>query len=988
MVATVHPNQTYEKVVFDPWQQTYLGRQRHGVASPIPAAIRMWASSFKDCRPTDYSPTWYTQRIAGALGLQERDAATKAAAHANTPGIAYHDTLGRSFLTVADNGAAGKYLTHIELDIQSYQRSVTDPLNREVVVYDYNLPGRRIHQASMEAGERWMLNDVTGAAVRVWDSRGHNFRTEYDSLRRQLNQFVLGTDPINSDGRTTAAEVLYDKIDYGEGQPSDQALNLRTHIFQHRDAAGVVSTSVVDPVAKQTVAFDFKGNSLGSSRQFVGEYKSLPDWGKAAPAFLPDVFVSETRYDALNRIIAGTTPDRSVVHPTYNEANLLQTVTVNLLGSAVATSLVTNIDYDAKAQRILIEYGNTTRTNYSYDPLTFRLTRLTTTCSGFPANQQTVQDLTYTYDPVGNVTHIQDDADVQDVVFFNNQRVEPSNDYTYDPIYRLIQASGREQLGLSGGTPAPPWPSSYNDVPRVQLPHPGDGNAMGTYSEQFQYDAVGNFLACIHRRSNPVNPGWTRSYTYNEPSLLEPGKLSNRLTRTTVSGSVPWTESYTYDLHGSMTAMPQLQQMSWDFKDELVMTQRQAVNPSDSDGLLHQGERTYYIYDAAGQRVRKTTESSTGTRTKERFYLGSLDVYRQYDGAGNVTLERQTLHVMDVKQRIALVESVTVDPTASPGSLPSSAIRFQFDNHLGSACLELDDAGAVITYEEYYPYGSTSYQAGRSLAEVSLKRFRYTGKERDEETGFSYHGARYYVPWLGRWTSCDPADVSTGRSSTTNTVGLCPYLAFLNNPETFIDSDGRAPGDLRVPTAKELITIFLQWLSNSGPAEPPPKQPPIRDPVVIEPPPPPPGPPLPPPKWDPGWPTPKPSGPPPPSPGHRCLLPNGTRVGLLRNRPDHRRLLRPDHQRRLRPDHRRRLWPDHRRLRPDHQRRLRPDHRRLWPDHRRLRPDHRRPSRSSQLLLSSLRRPPNRSRHRPGREEGCQSSEGLLAPPVLLCTCL
>ena len=61
-----------------------------------------------------------------------------------------------------------------------------------------------------------------------------------------------------------------------------------------------------------------------------------------------------------------------------------------------------------------------------------------------------------------------------------------------------------------------------------------------------------------------------------------------------------------------------------------------------------------------------------------------------------------------------------------------------------------------------YPYGSTSYQAGRSVAEVSLKRYRYTGKERDEETGLNYHGARYYAPWLGRWTSCDPS--ASGRS--------------------------------------------------------------------------------------------------------------------------------------------------------------------------------------------------------------------------------
>ena len=38
--------------------------------------------------------------------------------------------------------------------------------------YDYDMLGNRIHQASMEAGERWMLNDVAGKPIRAWDSRG------------------------------------------------------------------------------------------------------------------------------------------------------------------------------------------------------------------------------------------------------------------------------------------------------------------------------------------------------------------------------------------------------------------------------------------------------------------------------------------------------------------------------------------------------------------------------------------------------------------------------------------------------------------------------------------------------------------------------------------------------------------------------------------------------------------------------------------------
>jgi RHS repeat-associated protein len=781
VVATVHANQTYDKVVFDPWRQVTWD-VNDTVLIADPATDSDVGDFFQRLPAADYSPTWYTQRATGGLGPWEQAAATKASANANTPAIAYFDTLGRAFLTIADNATAGKYLTHVELDIQNNQRSVTDALNREVMVYDYNMPGGRIHQLSMEAGERWMLNDVTGKQIRAFDSRGHNFRIAYDALRRPLARCVLGTDPVNSDSRTLAGEVRYESITYGEGENSDQALNLRTRVFQQNDSAGVVMNMVTDPATQQPVAYDFKGNLLRSSRQFVQDYKALPDWSQPAPPFLADIFVTIKQYDALNRTVAATTPDGSVVTPTYNQANFLQSMTVNLLGASTATSFVENIEYNAKGQRVSIEYGNSAATTYGYDPLTFRLIQLTTTRSGFPANQQTVQDLSYTYDPIGNITHIQDDADIQNVVFFLNQRVEPSNDYTYDAIYRLIQASAREQLGLSANGPLPPAPSSYNDIPRIGLLSPSDGNAMGTYTEQYQYDAVGNFLQYIHRGASPANPGWTRSYTYAQPSLLQPAKVSNRLSQTTVSGSVPLNENYSSDLHGNMTAMPQLQLMSWDFKDQLLMTQRQAVNASDQDGTLHQGERTYYVYNAAGERVRKTTESATGVKTDERFYLGGFEVYREYDGLANTTLERQSLHVMDDKRRIALVETNT-----TAGTTPSSAVRYQFDNQLGSACLELDDAAAVISYEEYYPYGSTSYQAGRTVVEVSLKRYRYTGKERDEETGFNYHGARYYASWLGRWISCDPIGIGSD-------VALYAYVK--GNPIRKIDPGGTQDHDL------------------------------------------------------------------------------------------------------------------------------------------------------------------------------------------------
>ena len=219
--------------------------------------------------------------------------------------------------------------------------------------------------------------------------------------------------------------------------------------------------------------------------------------GASAPALLPEIFASSTQYDALNRPIAcHHARRRVVVHPTYNEANFLETVSVNLRGAATATPFVTNIDYNAKGQRVLIEYGNTC--SDAHTATTRRPSAwfsLTTTRPGFPANQQTVQDLSYSYDPVGNITHIQDDADMQNAVFFRNQRIEPSNDYTYDAIYRLIQASGREQLGLDGRwkQAAPDGQFLQRRPSRAAMLSPSDGNAMGTYTEAVPVRRSGKF---------------------------------------------------------------------------------------------------------------------------------------------------------------------------------------------------------------------------------------------------------------------------------------------------------------------------------------------------------------------------------------------------------------------------------------------------------------------------------------------------------------
>jgi RHS repeat-associated protein len=779
VVVTLHPNHTFEKVVFDPWQQKTF--DTNDTVTFDPRSDRDVGKFFSRLPDAEYLPTWYQQRTNDSQHPDEKDAAEKAAKQADTPSVAHFDTLGRTFLSIADNGkdANGidqKYRTRTVLDIEGNQREVIDALDRIIMRYDSEMLGTRIHQASMEAGERWMLNDVMGKPIRAWNSRKYAFRTEYDSLRRPLRSFVRGGDPAERNAKLFPQPILFERTIYGDSPETGltelerKQANLRTKVFKQFDGAGDLTTDL----------YDFKGNSLHGTRQFAKDYKTAPDWSQS-PALANEIFTSSTAYDALNRAIAFTTPDKSVYRPAFNEANLLGKVNVNLRGASASghpvwTAFVTNIDYNAKGQRTLIDYGNGAGTKYKYDGKTFRLTRLKTTRgqgqNGIAAqifeNPTRVQDLHCAYDPAGNITRIKDAA--LKTVFNANQQVYPACDYTYDPLYRLIEATGREHIGQSAFQFTPP-DGNYRDYPFAGAAQQNNLQALRNYSEEYEYDCVSNFTKVVH---HAVGGNWTRTYGYDEKSLIEPSKKSNRLSQTALpTNGGASAERYSYDAHGSITQMPHLPVMEWDFKDQLIATSRQAVN-------VGQPETTSYLYDFSGRRVRKVTERSNGVRKSERFYIGGFEVYREFDGTGAVALESDALHIMDDKQRIAIVETQTVDNCAGIAS-PIAAQRCQLANHLGSANLELDEAGALITYEEYSPYGCTTYQATRGTAELSLKRYRYTGKERDQENAFTYHGARYCAPWLGRWTSCDPSPRAQGESAYTYVNG---------NPISYTDPGG------------------------------------------------------------------------------------------------------------------------------------------------------------------------------------------------------
>ncbi|MFT6046155.1 MAG: RHS repeat-associated protein [Arenicella sp.] len=749
---------------------------------------------------------WYQRMSTGTAA--EQTAASIAAKHENTPSSIFLDSLGREVIGVAfnrtpDNSQAlanvsllarpwldEKHVTYTKLDTEGKPLWIEDARHNLVMRYTvpafdgadptldfypaYDIAGNLLFQHSMDAGDRWLINDASGQPFYAWDENerasatsttpptpeNRIYRTQYDELRRPLK------NELQINGGTWQA---IERMVYGEtlGHGDAQARNLLGQLHQLYDQSGVITSQQLD----------FKGNLLEATRQLTNaitaEVINWPDsTASATSAAISDLleaetFTQRTQYDALNRMVQqenwhleerdspNYTPPTYL--PKYNQRGVLKSE--ELIVNGVQTPAIKNITYDAKGQRQQLVLGNDTITNYSYDEQTYRLTRLTTI-----KGLQRFQDLHYTYDAVGNITDIRDDA--QQTIYFRNSVVEPEFKYVYDALYRLIQAQGREHATY--------LTQRDNSPSENSTPIPSD-DQLQNYTESYHYDAVGNILNFKHQGHGIGATGWNRFYQYDLDSnrLLatsKPGDDTSGVEHYAELADANLSVPYRYDTHGSMRNLERTDEqfdLHWDYRDMI-----HHVN-------LGGGGQAFYNYDSQKQRTRKRVERVNDNTIEERFHLGGMELYRRTQN-GVLVEEIETYHLFATDDRVLMVENVL--ETNSSNLDAGVLFRYQYSNHLGSVGLELNNDADVITYEEYHPYGTTAYSGMNSDIKAVAKRYKYTGMERDEETGLSYHTARYYLPWLGRWGSSDPIGVGDG-------VNLYRYAK--GSPAGFIDSSGK-----------------------------------------------------------------------------------------------------------------------------------------------------------------------------------------------------
>jgi RHS repeat-associated protein len=261
------------------------------------------------------------------------------------------------------------------------------------------------------------------------------------------------------------------------------------------------------------------------------------------------------------------------------------------------------------------------------------------------------------------------------------------------------------------------WTYGYDNLNRVTSGVASSGPYPG-YSDCFAYDAWGNrtgeAFSTTGCGSSPTPTTWA-NYS-----------ASNRITST---GLMP--AGYSYDAAGNVTN-DGVNQYLYDNEERVC-----AVYDPTS------GAMTGYIYDANGDRIAKGTLTSFNCTSSNGFSLNTSYILDK-DGYEVSVFNGSTWDYSNIYAAGKLLATYTNAP---------SEVDFPLTDWLGTKRMTVHPLGSVATCWSSVAYGNSLAPCGGNGLDPS--NLRFTGKERDAESGNDYFGARYYPRSMGRWMSPD-----------------------------------------------------------------------------------------------------------------------------------------------------------------------------------------------------------------------------------------
>jgi RHS repeat-associated protein len=295
-----------------------------------------------------------------------------------------------------------------------------------------------------------------------------------------------------------------------------------------------------------------------------------------------------------------------------------------------------------------------------------------------------------------------------------------------------------------------------------------NGNVWGitnnrdtTRSQSFTYDPLNRLLSAqnagtdcnVKLLNGTTTEFWGNSYGYDAwGDLLQktPTKCSAENLSVTAGVNNQLQGGYTYDAAGNMT-------------HDATANLNYVFDP---ENRIMGAAGFTYTYDADGNRVEKAN-GSTGTL----YWYMSPGIVAESDLTGNLKTE----YIFFDGQRVARKD------------FPGNAVSYYFSDHLKTASVVTDASGTIQNESDYYPWGG-ELQFANNLD----NHYKFTGKERDQESGLDYFGARHYSNSLGRFITPDwsVTPVPVPYADLTNPQSLNQYAYVGGNPASKADPDG------------------------------------------------------------------------------------------------------------------------------------------------------------------------------------------------------
>ncbi len=324
---------------------------------------------------------------------------------------------------------------------------------------------------------------------------------------------------------------------------------------------------------------------------------------------------------------------------------------------------------------------------------------------------------------------------------------------SYDSAGQFNGNIGQMSWVNKGGanTAAQTYSYSYDQQNRLTgATYSGSGNKSVS---GLSYDHNGNILQLTRGNIDDL------TYGYNGNQLR---KVDDNISGTSgFEDGASQIEEYLYDKNGNMAS---------DLNKGITLINYNYLNLPELV-VMDNGTEIAYTYDAAGMKLSKAV-----TGGKSTHYIGGIH-YEQEVGESAPELE----FLLHAEGR-ALYDG--------------SAFSYQYNltDHLGNVRVTVDDSGNAVQGDDYYPFGGTFNSSATSPENL----YKYNGKEEQKETSIYDYGARYFDPWLGRWSTLDPLIEVDPSSSAYTYVG--------NNPIVFNDPSGMIGEDFR---QQEIASTFV-----------------------------------------------------------------------------------------------------------------------------------------------------------------------------------